>query len=83
LAGLQPNVARDAVALVQKSDDRDAIRHGSDTDLLAGPDIGARQRNAVRRIFTLILPAIATGQQQHQRAGDDGKALHAQSGVQG
>jgi hypothetical protein len=84
LAGLHPDVAGDAVALVEESKDRHTIRHRRDTDLLTGLDIGARQRHAVCRILTLILPAIATGrQQEHERAGSGGETIHAQSGVQG
>ena len=84
MARLHPNIARDAVALVENAENGNAIRHRSDSGLLARPHIRTRSGGVVCLVCSLILLAPAPGrQEEHQRRGGDGKRLHAQSGVQG
>lgn len=59
LAGLQPDVADDPVALVEKAEDRDTVRHWRDARLLPGTVARALRTGTVRLLRTLILPAAA------------------------
>jgi hypothetical protein len=61
LARLHPNIARDAVALVENAENGDAIRHRSDPGLLPRPRVRTRPDGVVGLICSLILFAPAPG----------------------
>jgi hypothetical protein len=69
LAGLQPDVADDAVALVEEPEDRDAIRHRGHARMLAAAAGRALRRSSVRLLGGLVLlPAAAVGQERPKRS---------------
>jgi hypothetical protein len=65
LSGLQPDVANDPVALVEKAKNRDSISHRSHAHLLARATVRALRRSAVRLLCALILlPSAAARDKQ-------------------
>jgi hypothetical protein len=89
LARPQGQVARNAVALVEQSQHRDALRHRGGAGRLASH--GLRDVDGVGLRFRGVLPVLllgaagpagAKGEQRRQRQ-DLGRPGHAQSGVQG
>jgi hypothetical protein len=76
----QGDVLDDAVALVEDSKDRDALRHGSDAAL---PRRRSRRIGLSGRSRILLLGSLAApseGQRNNQRCG---KLSHAYSGIHG
>jgi hypothetical protein len=87
LARLQRHVARQAVALVEEAEDRDALRHRRGSRRLGGDGLRNVDRPWLGR--PALLPGLvlrlgsATGQQE--QAGGDGRlgpAAHPSPGVQ-
>jgi hypothetical protein len=83
LAGLQGDVADDAVALVQQPEHGDPLRHRRDPRLAPGRGRDAgRHRLAVRFLLGRLVAAAAGGAERQQHQWSKGGA-HAQSGIQG
>jgi hypothetical protein len=88
LPGLELEVARDAVALVEQPKHRDALRHRSG----AGRDRGHRLRNVDRLRLGLVgaipliaFPAASAGgkaEEAGERGGSSGSRFHPSPGVQ-
>lgn len=68
-AGLHPEIADNAVALVKQADHRDPVLHRSDADLL--PGTGARLGKLDPIALVPVLAALAAGRekQPEQRTG--------------
>jgi hypothetical protein len=81
LARAQGDVLDDAVALVEDSEDRDALRHGRDP-ALPGRRCRRIYRCTRRRRILLLLAAAARGQRQRNQQRCR-KSLHAYSGIHG
>jgi hypothetical protein len=84
LARPQHQVADDAVALVQKADDGDPLRHRRDARLLLDrlrQADGVRLSGAGLPVRGRVLSA-ASGDEQQRSRDRDGSGPHAQSGVQ-
>lgn len=83
LAGLEGQVANDAVALVEKADDRHSLRHGRDAGQVGGAfhRIGG-DGIGLNRLAPLVRAALAAGAGEKQADGDRRKdpASHAYSG---
>lgn len=79
-ARLHPDVADDAVSLVEERDDRDALRHRRHVRVLARACPHLWKLDAIALVFVLALAAC--GKQQRQQRAGNGGASHAQSGVQ-
>jgi hypothetical protein len=80
LAGTKSHVLDDSVALVEDSEDRDALRHRSDAALP-----GCRHRHVLGRprshvLLLRALAACAERERNHQRCRE---LSHAYSGIQG
>jgi hypothetical protein len=88
LPGLQLDVPRDAVALVEEPQHRDALRHRGG----AGRDRGHRLRNVDRLRLGLVgavpliaFPAASAGgkaEEAGERGGSSGSRFHPSPGVQ-
>jgi hypothetical protein len=68
-SGLHPEIADDAVALIQKADHRNTVLHRCDADLLSGA--GTRLGKLDPVALVLVLAALAAGRekQPEQRTG--------------
>ena len=78
LAGMEGDILHDPVALVEDSEDRDALRHGRDIGLLCACRRGLFGRDLIR----LLGPAAASRQAKRNQQGC-GELSHAYSGIQG
>jgi hypothetical protein len=83
LARPQPDVADDPVALIENSQDGDALRHRSDALFLSRTDVRALGPRAIRLLGALLLTAAAGERDERCCSGCRDEPLHAQSGVQG
>jgi len=79
-AGFHPDVADDAVALVEKRNHRDPLAHRRNVRVLARSCSCFRKLDSATLVLVLAL-APSGEQQRQQRARNDGSS-HAQSGVQ-
>ena len=85
LPRLQPDVAHDAVALVEQAEDRDSLGHRRHSGLV-GREAGRLlddRRALLSRLLLRALRAIAAGARHGRRDQENCRATHAQSGVQG
>lgn len=88
LAGLHRQVALGPVALVEKTDHRDALRHRRRAGRLAGHRLWHVHRLDFGRGLTVALPlgrALGPAGRERRRQGEDrtgGGVAHASSGVQ-
>jgi hypothetical protein len=74
------DVLDDAVALVENSENRDALSHGRDTAL----PCGRRRRFDRAELARALLPAATTARRQRERDHQCCRKLsHAYSGIQG
>jgi len=73
LAGLESQIARDSIPLVEKAEDCDPIRHRSNAGLLTRTGIGSRKPRAIGLLRFVIAPA--SRQEQQCRAGN-GENFH-------
>jgi len=66
---LHPEIADDAVALVQKADHRDPVLHGCDADLLSGAGTRLGKLDPVALVLVLATLAAGREKQPEQRTG--------------
>ena len=81
LPGLQRQVADNAVALVEKADDGDAVGHWRDSDLLSrrqGRGLGV----ALPTCRLLLILAVTAAKKHHRQRGAGHEAAHDYSGFQ-
>jgi hypothetical protein len=81
LARVQGDVLDDAVALVEDSEDRDALRHGRNSALPIRGRSDLRSRGCGR--ILLLLRALAAGGERKRNQQWCSKPSHAYSGIQG
>jgi hypothetical protein len=80
LARFESQVANDAVALVEETQDRDALRHGGDARLLVRTVSPCHSRTIG---LLRLIAAPAPREKQEQGCAGNGEWFHAQSGFQG
>jgi hypothetical protein len=62
-SGLHPQIADDAVALVEKADDRDPVLHRGNANLLSGAGTRLGKLDPVA-LVPLVLAALAAGREK-------------------